>query len=208
MTTFVSWKEWHCQFYNKKYEEQNNHLIESIASNVYIQSQNESKGISFVRRMVYTMNNLRDFDLYDYQLDVIKMFLPTQVEKIYGKRYTLDKKSVLKEQGYSQDYNEMLFTAARRFGKTFVLALFAIAIMCNTTKTPGESYKVAVFATSDSNAKLFIKECNRQWKQLPADIRERYTKTENATSIRLVNENDPEDVREMTSFPGSGTVRF
>jgi len=167
-----------------------------------------SNGDQVIRGIIQTLTNLKHIRLYDYQLDFIKIALPTIFKYIYRNEWMTNKPEILKKHKIEQgkEYDEMFFVSARRMGKTLVVAQLSLALCVNIKKNPLRPFTIAVFASTKDSAKRFISECVIGWKNI--DKANNFYFHPTSEFIIMVNKNDMDDIRIIQCFCGRGSVSF
>jgi len=163
-----------------------------------------NKGDLVIRRIIRTITNLKGISLYDYQLDFVKVVLPTLFKYIYRDEWNKDRVDILARHGMKDIYDEVFFNSARRMGKTITLAYTCLSVMVNVEKDFHRPYTIAVFATTKDASKRFVDECELGWKNI--DKNNEFYYERKASEIKITKKNDQSDVRVMTSYCGSGPV--
>lgn len=173
----------------------------------YRRKQQPFEGDNVIKSIIFTLTNLKTISLYSFQLDFLKLVIPTLFKSIYPE-WREKSNFILKRNGMmpGTGYDEMFFRAARRMGKTLTLAFFALAVMISVIKHVTRDYKIAVFSATARNSKMFIDECANSWKELPDSITSKFKFERTSEFIRLTKKNNPKDIRMMQSYIGQGPV--
>lgn len=176
----------------------------------YRKKRKPMEGDDVIKGILYTLTNLKTIHLYDFQLDFLKIVMITLLKWIYRAEWDVKANKVLKRNGLKRGtgYDEVFFTAARRMGKTLTLSFFCLATMLNVIKHEPRDYRIAIFSVSLESAKMFLSECINSWKELPPLIKNKFKIDITATQIKITRISNPEDVRVMKSYVGSGEVSF
>jgi len=201
----------HKYYHNQYYEDVDDNYMRNIFDNSRFELDNNdlSKNNNtdeIVEGIVRTVTNLKSMNLYSYQLDFIKLCIPTLFKYIFRNRWNKERDKILKTYGFTGIYDEMFFVSPRRMGKTLSLAIFCISVIVNIAKDEMRPFLIAVFATTLDSAKRFIDECEFNWKQI--DKKDKYHFSRKAFEINIINKSDPTDKRRIVAFCGSGHVSF
>jgi len=200
----VDYYNLHKDSYHGKLKDFNLTNIDTPESRIYQKRKKTKEGDAVIKGIIKTVTNLKNITLYSYQLDFIKVIIPTLFKQIYREEWKHDRQRILESHGMESTYEEVFFTSPRRMGKTITLGYACLAILVNVKKKLGRPYKIAVFATTKDASIRFIDECEMGWKNL--DLADKYHFDRTATKITITNKDDPTDVREMIAFCGRGPV--
>jgi len=197
---------WSQNFYHKKRHQYAMSTIDTVESHIYKLKRRPFEGDDVYRGILYTVTHLRDITLYNFQLDFIKTILPPLFKYIYRNEWKEQSGEILRRHNYKSVYDEVFFRAERRMGKTLTLSFFCLSVVANVTKERQRAFKVAVFAVTEPNAKMFIDECENNWKQLPNSIRGQFHFVRTSIRITLTRKSDISDVRIIQAYIGNGPV--
>ncbi|MHA1681449.1 MAG: hypothetical protein ACTSUE_10595 [Promethearchaeota archaeon] len=181
------------------------HVFDDSQYQKHLKQNPTLDGDEVVRKIITTLTSLRYIFLYPFQLDTLKLILPTIYPYIYRKSWNEHQSMILKNHKMSKIYEEVFFRAPRRFGKTLTLAIYCLAVLVNVQKDRERPFHIAVFAITSDASKRFIEECAIQWAQI--DRRNDYEFYRTAEKIMIIKKSDSSDRRVISSFCGSGGVR-
>jgi len=199
---------WHQNYYHKMRQLYAMTSVDTLESRIYHAKRRPFEGDEVYRGILYTVTNLRDIKLYNYQLNFIKTILPPLFKYLYRNEWKEQSQEILRRHNYKTVYDEVFFRAERRMGKTLTLSFFCLSVVANVTKERQRAFKVAVFAVTEPNAKMFIDECENNWKQLPISIRGQFDFVRTSIRITLTRKTDSNDVRIIQAYIGNGPVSF
>jgi len=202
----VDFMEYHKKLHDNKSLDYNMNIIDTPESRKYKVQQIPNKGDIVLKGIIRTLNNLKRISLYDYQLNFVKVVIPTLFKYIYRDEWREKREEILFRHGMADTYDEVFFTSPRRMGKTITLAYTCMAIMVNVHKDYHRDFDIAVFATGIDASKRFIDECELGWKNLDKNSEFYFQRT--ATQIKITRKSDPGDIRIMNAYCGSGPVRY
>jgi hypothetical protein len=200
----LDFENYHGQFYREKIKDYNYRNVDTPTSRMYLLKEIPNKGDVVVNGIIRTITNLRSIELYPYQLDFVKVIIPTLFKYIYKNEWNTKRREILARHGMKEIYDEVFFISPRRMGKTITLGYTCLAIAVNMTKDQIRPFDIAVFATTRDASRRFIEECGLGWKNI--DINHKFYIDQTASQITLTNKRDPTDIRYIKSFAGSGVV--
>jgi len=178
--------------------------VDTPTSRLYLLKDIPNRGDKVVEGIIRTTTNLRGIELYPYQLDFVKVIVPTLFKYIYKNEWNTKRREILERHGMDEVYDEVFFTSPRRMGKTITLGYTCLAIATNMIKDPLRPFDIAVFATTKDASKRFIDECDLGWRNI--DINHKFYFDKTASQITLTNKRDQDDIRIIKAFCGSGPV--
>jgi hypothetical protein len=200
----LDFDNYHRQFYSEKFKDYNYRNVDTPTSRMYLLKEIPNKGDTVVNGIIRTITNLRSIELYPYQLDFVKVIIPTLFKYIYKDEWNTNRREILARHGMKEVYDEVFFISPRRMGKTITLGYTCLSIAANMIKDPIRPFDIAVFATTRDASKRFIDECALGWKNIDINYKFYFEKT--ASQITLTNKKNPTDIRYIKSFAGSGVV--
>jgi len=202
-----SFVDYQTQYFYKKQQKYWAYTTDGHKSKAYRSKTEPFSGEKIMKAIIKTLDKkLLSIKLYSYQMMFIKTILPCVSKLLYGDEWKERHQEILDRLGWSRGYQEALYRAARRMGKTLTLSFFCLVVASHLPKFPTGLVRFAVFAVNLDNATLFINECEKNWKEMPIEIQDKYEMTRTATRIELVNKEDPSDIKEIKAFVGNGDV--
>ncbi len=181
-------------------------IIDTPNSRKFLIDSIQNRGDNVIKGIIKTITSLKGIELYAYQLDFVKVIIPTLFKYIYKGEWKHKREEILKRHGMDDVYDEVFFTSPRRMGKTITLAYSCLSIISNFLKDPNRPLRIAVFATGMDASKRFIDECELGWRNINVKNEFYYERT--ANEIKITKKSDPSDIRFITAFCGSGPVSF
>jgi len=202
----ICWNSYHKEFLNNLRKEYVMRNIDTQESKKYLMKNDKDEADAVVENIIKTITNIKGITLYTYQLNFVKVIIPTLFKKIYRKVWKQKRNEILEEHGMDDVYDEVCFRSPRRMGKTITLAYTALSIVTNMTKMEHRPFRCAVFATTKDASIRFIDECELGWNNI--DTAKNFIYSRRATKIKIIRKNDPSDVREIEAYCGSGCVSY
>jgi len=158
------------------------------------------------RNIIDTITNLSSITLYEYQLNMARLAEATLMQYIYRKVWARKKQEILDNHGFTDVEDTLLVHAPRRAGKTLTLAVWVLSVATNVEKDEVRNFRIAVFATGEDAAVLFLEECKTQWKQI--NRKHKFHMHSKRMAIYLISKEDPTDIRIIQAYCGTGDVRI
>ena len=148
--------------------------------------------------IIHTLTNLRANDLYENQMDMAKLAIPTTFKYVYGEVYLRRKAEILKAHCMTDSEDCLCVFAQRRAGKTRTIALFVLAVATNVRKNLLRPFRAAIFALNQEASKRFIKDMTKAWHQI--NMQDKFHFEGSSFRMKLTSKTDPTDVRTIEAF--------
>lgn len=165
----------------------------------------DSSGDQIFKKIVEIITGGENIQLYDYQLQFVKMCTVPLLPLIYGNQWKKNRSEILKKHGITKWYEEIFFVSSRRMGKTLTSAFFAIACALSIPSDGYRPLKIAVFANTLQASQAFIKETSLVLDDLKKKSDD-FKIIINSLEIIIINNKNPRDRREIKCFCGRGDV--